>query len=371
MSTRKKSPFIFRALFRTILIVCGVAMLLSYSAVYINPAKFNIPLFFGLYFIPILAINVFLLIIALIRRSASAWIPFFALIPSLLYAERFYNLGFDEQIEREGIKLKIESCNVGMFSGAKGKQERNLSKEGERVWTKKNFYSHFKDINPDIICLQEFLVESPLEADTIFSQYKYRTHHLFRIRNNKYFGNIILSKFPIKNSGYISFKHSTNLSIYADINHYGRDVRIYNNHLESYNVSFSSLIQKFSETKDLTTTQIKNDIVETHEKMLGTFIKRTDQVDQILTTISNTSIPSIICGDFNDTPMSYTYNRLCKDREDSFIEGGKGFGATFAPMWPLLRIDYILYPSEYECADHITHKMNLSDHYPVSATIII
>ncbi len=371
MSERKKSPFVFRALFRTILIVCGFAMLLSYSAVYINPAKFNIPLFFGLYFIPIVAINLILLVIALLRRSKSAWIPFFALVPSLLYAERFYNLGFDKEIEREGIKITIESCNVGMFSGATKKEERGYSKEGEREWCKNEFKEHFTNVNPDIICLQEFLVENIAQADTLFSQYKYRTHHMFKIKGGKYFGNIILSKFPIVNSGHISFKHSTNLSIYADIDHYGRQIRVYNNHLESYNVSFSALIQKLWNTKDLTTSQIKNDIVETHEKMLGTFIKRTDQVDQILTTINNSSLPSIICGDFNDTPMSYTYNRLCNGREDSFLEGGKGFGATFAPIWPLLRIDYILYPSQYECINHTTHKIGLSDHYPVSAIVII
>lgn len=371
MGERRKSPFIFGALFRTILIVCGIAMLLSYSAVYINPAKFNIPLFFGLYFIPILAVNVLLFIIALLRRSASAWIPFFVLIPSLLYAERFYNLGFDKEVTREGIRLTIESCNVGMFSGAKGKNERNLSKIKEREWNKSEFDKHFRETNADIICLQEFLVDDIAQVDTLFSQYKYRTHHMFKIKNGKYFGNIILSKFPITNNGHIGFKHSTNLSIYADIDHYGRTVRIYNNHLESYNVSFSKLVEKFGHSKDLTTTEIKNDIVETHEKMLNTFLKRTEQVDKILTTINSSSVPTIICGDFNDTPMSYTYNRLCKERKDSFMEAGKGFGATYAPLWPLLRIDYILFPDEYECYEHTTHKIGLSDHYPISATIII
>ncbi|MDO4736699.1 MAG: endonuclease/exonuclease/phosphatase, partial [Bacteroidia bacterium] len=64
-------------------------------------------------------------------------------------------------------------------------------------------------------------------------------------------------------------------------------------------------------------------------------------------------------------------DRLCKGRKDSFMEAGKGLGATYAPLWPLLRIDYILYPDEYECYEHTTHKIGLSDHYPISATIII
>ena len=81
--------------------------------------------------------------------------------------------------------------------------------------------------------------------------------------------------------------------------------------------------------------------------------------------------PTIICGDFNDTPMSYTYFSLAKKHKDSFREAGNGLSSTFIPLWPLLRIDYILFPQEFECVDHKTYKLNLSDHYPISAEIII
>ena len=82
---RKRSPLLFGITFRAILTVAAAAMFLSYASVYINPSKFSFPLFFGLYFIPLLGINLLLLIIALLRRSASAWITIVALLPSLLY----------------------------------------------------------------------------------------------------------------------------------------------------------------------------------------------------------------------------------------------------------------------------------------------
>ena len=384
-SGRKRSPLLFGITFRAILIVAAAAMFLSYASVYINPAKFALPLFFGLYFVPILAINLLLFILAALRRSASAWISVVALLPALLYSELFVKIGHAEEAHKEGIELKIETYNVGMFSSS----EDGLSRERCRMEIGK----HIAAEAPHIICLQEFFAESYTQADTIFSAYPYRHYHLFKARNGKLFGNIILSKFPMGEKGRISFKGSTNLSIFADIEHYGRTLRVYNNHLESYNVSFTALAHKFAELlKDndgniipateeersaafseleAARDELTKDIVETHEKMKGTFIRRSEQVERIIGHINQTQHNTIICGDFNDTPMSYTYHTLAKQRKDTFKEAGSGFGATFAPVWPLLRIDYMLVPDVTQCLNHTILKIPLSDHYPVSAEVII
>lgn len=360
---RRKTPRFFGITFRLLLILAGAAMLFSYAATYINPTKFGLPLFFGLYFIPILLINLFLLLLALIRRSQSVWIPVAVLLPSLLFTDLFYKIGSENRADLEGIKLRIESYNVGTFSTSKGGETREECR--------KKVALHIRDNNPDIACFQEFYVNSKEQIDSLFPQYPYKYHHLFRIKNGKYFGNLIISRYPIINQGKISFPRSTNLAIYADINHFGRTIRIYNNHLESYNVSFTSLVQKLSRAEKISGDEVRNDLKEVHEKMLGTFIKRSEQVNKILENIAGSSHPAIICGDFNDTPMSYTYHKLAKERKDSFKESGKGFGATFLPIWPLLRIDYILYPREFESIEHTTHRIKFSDHYPISSEIII
>lgn len=350
-------------IFRVILIMAAAAMYLSYLSVYINPSKFALPLFFGLYFIPILAVNLLLLLVAMLRRSSSAWIAVAALLPAILYTELFFNLGHNRQIEKEGIELAIESYNVGMFASSQNR--------GTREECRMDIGKHLAQELPDIVCLQEFFAESYTQADTIYSRYPYRHYHLFKARNGKLFGNIILSMFPIGDKGRISFPNSTNLSIFADIKHYGRTIRVYNNHLESYNVSFTALAHKFAGNRELNREEITRDIVETHEKMKGTFIKRSEQVGKIVEDINRSSKLTVICGDFNDTPMSYTYHTLSKHRKDTFEESGKGFGATFIPVWPLLRIDYIIAPEESECLNHTIHKIPYSDHYPVSSTIVL
>ena len=78
---------------------------------------------------------------------------------------------------------------------------------------------------------------------------------------------------------------------------------------------------------------------------------------------------AFVCGDFNDDPMSYTYFRMSRGRKDSFREAGHGFAATFARLWPVLRIDYIMLPDRFDALEHSTPRVKFSDHYPVVSTI--
>lgn len=359
----RKTPFLLGFTYRIVLIAAAAALALSYISIYINPLEFSVPLFFGLYYIPILFINIFLLIVSIIGRSKGFWITAIILLPSLIFTDLFIKFGGNTIPESEGIKLKIESYNVGMFSSGGNKATKQENRDA--------IIEHLKDNNPDIVCFQEFYINSPKQIDSLFPDFKYKYHHLYKIRNGKYFGNLTISKFPIINNGKLSFKGSTNLSIYTDIDHYGRIIRIYNNHLESYNISLNSLLEKLNRSSNVSSDELKNNIVIVHEKMLGSFKKRSEQVNKIMENIKSSSYPSIICGDFNDTPMSYTYFSLAKKHKDSFRESGRGYGASFIPLWPLLRIDYILFPQDFECINHITHKIKLSDHYPISAEIII
>ena len=99
--------------------------------------------------------------------------------------------------------------------------------------------------------------------------------------------------------------------------------------------------------------------------------RRPKQADMILKDIASSPVEAFVCGDFNDNPMSYTYFRLSRDRSDSFVEAGSGFGATYSFLWPMLRIDYILYPERFRAVMHKTLKVRYSDHYPIVADIII
>jgi endonuclease/exonuclease/phosphatase (EEP) superfamily protein YafD len=73
----------------------------------------------------------------------------------------------------------------------------------------------------------------------------------------------------------------------------------------------------------------------------------------------------VLTGDFNDTPISYTYNRLTRILKDSFDEAGSGIGSTYRGPLFGLRIDYVMHSSELKARSYKTSEAGYSDHRPV------
>ena len=69
-SRKRRSPFLSLS-FRLVATVCCILLLLSYVSVLIDPGIFPLAGFFGLYFIPMLAVNVLLLV----SSSGSSSVP--------------------------------------------------------------------------------------------------------------------------------------------------------------------------------------------------------------------------------------------------------------------------------------------------------
>ena len=353
---RRRVPRFFGITFRLVLIVAGICLLLSYASSYIDPAKFWVPMFFGLYFIPILAINLFLLIIALLSRSKSAWITIIVLLPSLLFAERFVRFGGGK--ETGAPKIKIETYNVGLFRLSKNKLTYNQTMD--------SIISQINKSDADIVCLQEVYFNNRQVAKTILPEYRWRAYHLISHKNGKQSGNIILSRYNIVNSHYIKFTKSTNLTVYADIAIGEDTLRVYNNHLQSYAISPTSLLKRIRSKKTFS-EEMGNEIISVHNKFRNTVIQRSHQVNQVLDNMKKIKHPYVVCGDFNDIPMSYTYHKFASGRKDTFREAGRGFSASFSLLWPLFRIDYVFIPESFKGISHKTIRCNYSDHYPVVA----
>lgn len=96
---------------------------------------------------------------------------------------------------------------------------------------------------------------------------------------------------------------------------------------------------------------------------------RAEQADLIAKHIKNCNYPVILCGDFNDVPMSYTYHTIANSLTDAFRKSGNGVGATYTGTYMPFRIDFILYSKGLKAVDYKTGNISLSDHYPVSSTL--
>ena len=352
MALRRKRTF-GSVLFTLLAIVAALALLIAYLALFLSPPDHPVVMFFGLYFIPILLLNLLFLLIAIFRHPRTLLIPIVALIPSLLLADRFVKFGRDEETHATP-SIKVLTYNLGRYDAGGRKVSANESVPGiRRVLTEQD---------ADIVCLQEFALKDTAQWNSYLPDYPYHAQHLFK--GNRFFGNVTLSKYPIVNSFSLTFPDSRNLSLVSDINVAGRTIRIYNCHLESYSISFTSLVKRLFHKETFT-----DEMVQVHGRLREATRWRTEQVEAILRSEVQSSIPAFLCGDFNDTPLSYTYQQLMKTKKDSFVEAGSGLGSSYTMLWPMLRIDYILLPQEFSAGGHETLRVPWSDHYPVMTNI--
>lgn len=347
---------------RIVMSMLAGLQILSFLSVVANPAKVWILAIFGLLFLPLFVINLLLFLWALKRRSRSFIIPLAALLPSVFFIGGYFQMpssGRPVEPVEEDETVKVVSYNVGRFLQAHGRD----FPEGRRACA--DSISRFlMGQDADIICLQEFYTTDIGRVRQYLSGWLkgYRAEYYFYRSRYGYYGNVTFSRLRARNKGVIHFDNSANLAIYTDYKAGGESFRVYNCHFESYNISMTGLLRSIRRRDG-------GMLRETETKVRRGLAQRPRQVSQVLNHIAGSPVAAFVCGDFNDTPMSYTYYRLSKGRGDTFRKAGEWFGATFSFLWPLLRIDYVLYPDNFRALSHRTPHKPYSDHYPVVTEI--
>ena len=349
---RKKHGWFSRLTFGTAALIVSGLLALSYLSVLVNPAKAWFFTLFGLLFIPLVLITLLFFLWAAVRRSRMTGLLLVMLLPAVFLIGKYY--------QRKGVEterkptLKIVSYNVGLFAHG------NMG--DKRLVLAVSVAAFLLRMDADIICLQEFYMPNTLNMDAWFRDHfpGYRAEYYVLTGEKGHAGNVTLSRRPVLYRGKLDFEKSTNLALHTDIQLDSTVLRFYNCHFESYNISLSGLIKSLGKDEEV--------MEDTGRKMRRSITQRPKQVDAVMRDVDECPVRSVVLGDFNDNPLSYTVHRLSRGRSDSFVKAGKGFGATFRSLWPLLRIDYILYPRDLEAVTREMPRVKYSDHYPVIAT---
>lgn len=124
------------------------------------------------------------------------------------------------------------------------------------------------------------------------------------------------------------------------------------------------MYKKFIKQRD---SQMLDEITHNLERKLGGAYKvRAPQADLIAHYISEQKTDAtIVCGDFNDTPISYTYRTISKNLVDSYVETAFGPRITYHENFFWFRIDFIMHSKNVKAYNTTIDKVNFSDHYPV------
>lgn len=340
------------------------ALILALASSYINPNQFWIASLFGLAFPIIYIVNIILLIYWLIRRNKYFLYSFLILVIAFNQFNNYvhFTRSIPDQEITENL-LKVLSFNVHNFSVEHSGTFNNSAQ--------KECFQFLENQNADIICLQEFSYNGANKyASNVQLKHRLKAHgyyyeSYYNPLKYKLFGLVTYSKYPIINSGYFLQENSRKYGIFNDLIINQDTVRVYNLHLES---------NKFNLAEHLV---LEGQIDSTFNEKSKLIIKklreaiqiRATQAEKIADHIQNCDYSIIVCGDFNDSPTSFTYHEIKDDLQDAFDKSDKGFGKTYQSILPSFRIDYILAGKGIEAIGYEELRVNLSDHYPVKALL--
>lgn len=335
-------------------------MLMAYMAVHLNPGDFTLPAFFGLAYPYLLLINIVIAVIWAVRLRWEALISLVIILAGFNHFTNYIRI-FKPRPAPDG-SITIMSYNVRLFNYFENNTAGN---------TETNIISLIKSRQPDIVCLQDLFIKGDAGAKEAEIRKKlgkgYYSHTaLLGSGNNRHYGIATFSKYRIINRGQIQHPGSSSLSIYTDVI-IGKDTfRIINNHLQSFRLKKTEK-SFFEELLGQESSQTLNQIKSVSRSLRKGFRARALQAQLVKDYIDRSPYPVIVAGDFNDTPVSYTYRKIRKGLNDAFVESGYGAGFTYRGNYPPNRIDYILHDNSLKSTRFEVVRVRYSDHYPVLA----
>ena len=313
-------------------------IILSYISPLINPNLFWPISFLGLTY-PLFLIIIFLFLFYwIIRLKRPLWANLIVIAVGISHVSSHIGT---KKVEKNFSKkeLLILSYNTRMLNKYEWIKEKNIDEK---------ISSYLKNVNPDIACFQEFDNEKVKVLG-----YKH---------NHSKDNFLIVSKFPIlKKHSTKDFDNNT-VCITADILIYDDTISVTNMHLASnwFDQSEYEMINSMKINR--------KGFFDIFHKLKNSFELRADQVQIINGYLKNIKFKKIVCGDLNDTPLSYSYQKIRGNMKDSFVEAGKGIGKSYSNI-PFLRIDYIFIENELTPTEYRHDYVNYSDHLPIMSKI--
>ncbi len=365
----KRVSNIFTSTIFIINIVSILILLLSAFSDQVSPNKLVIFAYLGIGFPFILIINIcFTIWWIIVRRWIYLSICFIALL--ICSGAIFTYLPIHTKTKNVPEDcIKVLTYNVMRFVQFKKHTEKNPN----------NLILYILEKNADIVCIQEYgstrdnYLITDQDINNVFKKkYPYRKVS-YSYRNTKgngqSYGVAVYSKFPIKSVKEIPFNSIYNSACAVELNIKGKHTLLVNAHLESNRLSVedrSEYTSLFREIKEMDSKRVDEIGKKMAKRLAPAYKIRAIQAETIAKVIEESKAPyTIVCGDFNDTPISYSRRTVKGDLIDSFVESGRGLGISYNQNRFWFRIDYIMHSKNMKSYNCTVDQVKYSDHYPV------
>ncbi len=336
-------------------VVAGFLLFSAYSP-YIQPQEHPLLSCAGLAFPIFLVANLLFLFFWMVIYRKYALFPLLVLIACWGAIRVYFPLNLWED-EKPDTAIKFLSYNTMAFAlGEKHTKESPNS-----------VLAYLAASDADVICIQECIWMGEMkqkEADYALRSYKYKHYYSFA---HGYNGLACYSRYPIVSATPIQYESAGNGSIVYRIAVGEDTLTVFNNHLESNKIESSERVI-FQEMID---TPSKEKLSSGSRMLLKKLMeassiraRQADTLSHMINDIKGQKV--IVCGDFNDSPISYTHRVIGEGLEDAFVQSGNGLGISYHENRFYFRIDHILLSKNmksYECT--VDRSVKASDHYPI------
>ena len=331
-------------------------MLLTGFADRLNPASYPQLSCMGMTFPIFLLLNLLFLFFWLLFQWRKIWIPIAGYVLAYVPISIYMPYNQEEEVPEGAIKLM--SYNVCSYGG-------NFKyKEGFDT-----VYNYIYREQPDIVCLQE-------DVDSWRRYVMQRWKKIYPYNDTVVFCNTkahmngvgIHTRFPILRRERIAYNSNTNGSVAYYLQVGSDTLLVINNHLEGTHLT----TEDRSRYKEMLRGKMERDTAQAEslvliEKLGRAAAMRAPEAEAVSRYVrEHSQYPVIVCGDFNDTPISYTRRTVSQGLTDCFVKTGKGLGLSYNQKGFFVRIDHIFCSVDfkpYNCK--VDKEIDASDHYPV------
>lgn len=342
------------------------ALALTYFAPHVNPNRTPWFAFLGLAAPVVYLANLLLMLYWTIRWRRIAVMLGVVLLAGIGNVSKFWRPEWSKHYQQPvagSSTLRLLSYNIGGFQG-----EQN----GVKANRLEQIAAYIREVNPDVICLQEYefnphIPEQSIDAELAAWPYKTTVYTLGNEHASYGWGLAIYSKYPLAKRQNMHFPKSTNSALWADVIMHRDTVRVFNVHLQTTQIDGND--REFIGYEMLTDTLRNHKAMGIARKLKRNFQIRADQADSVAQEVHDGYPRVIVCGDFNDTPMSYSYQTVKGDLIDAFRRKGRGVVFTYKGLFSALRIDYIFHSRAFETISYEAARPEWSDHNPVIVDI--
>ena len=329
-------------------LVTGLLLGISMLSPQLHPSLSSWIQLLGLAFPILFLLNLLWLVYWWVQLKLKLIFPLGMALVSFFQTGKYFQLG-SSKITDSTDKITVCSVNAQLFGAY---QNRWFFDTVAEVLVSKN---------ADIVCLQE--VYARRNIDKMAAQLKEKTGYphmqLFRLVPERNYGMLILSRHPILDKGRVDFPGNTgNMAVYADLQMGEKKLRVYNVHLQS--IRFRKTDYDFVNGADREQGSNIEQGKGLLQRMRDAYGKRAEQADAVAAHIKSCELKNVlVCGDFNDVPLSYAYHTMATGLKDAFCEAGSGLERTYLGPFPSFRIDYILSSKNLKA-----HSYNSSEEIP-------